>query len=87
MGYQYWNLSHEKRIKIDEERRQKGIDGDLVACLENNPQPFDLADIKMVLAVWEGMNDEEDWRWVLSVDNHEKPFVFLQGGCDYTGWD
>lgn len=63
----------------------RGIDYDLVSCLKYNPQDFSLLDIERVLAVWEGENDGEDWRWVLRL--HDGRFVFLQGGCDYTGWD
>jgi hypothetical protein len=62
------------------------IDYDLQACLEYNPQDeFDVYDIKEVLAVWEGENDGDDWRWVLQLKDDR--FVFLQGGCDFTGWD
>lgn len=64
---------------------QRGIDYDLIACLDNNPQPFNENDIETVLAVYEGERDEEDWRWVLQLKDGR--YVFLQGGCDYTGWD
>lgn len=63
-----------------------GIDYDLSACLEYNPQDgFTVEDIAEVLAVWEGENDGDDWRWILRLQDHR--FVFLRGGCDYTGWD
>lgn len=69
-----------------EERERSGIDYDLYACLEYNPQgAFTVKDIDRVLAVFEGKNDEEDWRWVLLLKDGR--YVFLQGGCDYTGWD
>lgn len=62
------------------------IDYDLRACLEYNPQDgFTVEDIENVLAVWEGHNDGDDWRWILKLKDGR--FVFLQGGCDYTGWD
>lgn len=65
---------------------ENGIDYDLEACLECNQQDgFTVDDIQKVLAVWEGENDEDDWRWVLQLKDGR--FVFLQGGCDYTGWD
>lgn len=65
---------------------ERGIDYDLKACLGYNPQEtFKVIDIDKVLAVWEGENDEDDWRWVLRLKDGR--FVFLQGGCDYTGWD
>lgn len=65
---------------------KRGVDYDLFACLENNPQDaFMVADIRRVLAVWEGANDGDDWRWVIEL--FDGRFVFLRGGCDYTGWD
>ena len=68
------------------EYEERGIDYDLHACLKYNSQKeFSVDDIKKVWAVWEGENDGDDWRWVLQLKNDR--FVFLQGGCDYTGWD
>lgn len=68
------------------EYEARGIDYDLASCLDNNPQEaFTLDDIDKVLAVWEGENDGDDWRWVMRLKDGR--FVFLQGGCDYTGWD
>jgi len=69
-----------------------GIDYDLSACLEYNPQSFDITDIEKVIAVWVGENDEDDWRWIIKVTKecakkNGGRYVFLQGGCDYTGWD
>jgi hypothetical protein len=63
----------------------RGIDYDLQSCLDYNPQPFTVDDIERVLAVWEGENDGDDWRWVLLLKDGR--YAFLQGGCDYTGWD
>lgn len=81
------------------------FDYDLRACLENNPQKdFILDDIEVVLAVWEGENEGDDWRWILLLKEinqsdqqdewgrwhtvkREKRYVYLVGGCDYTGWD
>lgn len=76
----------------DEQQKRTGIDYDLRTCLEYNPQPFNLLDIERVLAVWEGERDEDDWRWIIKLTaeagkKHGGRFVFLQGGCDYTGWD
>ena len=51
---------------------------------EKNHQ-FNLTDIKARLAVWEGQNDGDDWRWVLELKDGK--FAFVQGGCDYTGCD
>lgn len=70
----------------EESWRKRGIDWDLHACLQYNPQDgFMVADIAMVLAVVEGENDERDWRWVLELIDGR--IVYLQGWCDYTGWD
>lgn len=69
----------------DEQKAETGIDYDLCACLEYNQQSFTAEDVTKVLAVHEGENDGDDWRWVLRLNDGR--FVFLQGGCDYTGWD
>lgn len=62
------------------------IDYDLRACLEYNPQDgFTVDDIARVLAVWEGENEGDDWRWILRLKDGRN--VCLIGGCDYTGWD
>ena len=74
----YWNDTNSFQ--------QRGIDYDLVACLEYNAQDgFSIEDINRVLAVWQGENYGDDWRWILALNSGK--FVFLQGGCDYTGWD
>lgn len=84
----YWDLSKDEQDKLD----ARGIDYDLRACLEYNPQEFTIFDIETVLAVWTGENDGDDWRWVIKVTKecakkHDGRYVFLMGGCDYTGWD
>ena len=84
----YWDLSQEEQSKLD----ARGIDYDLRDCLEYNPQKFTIFDIEKVLAVWTGEHDGDDWRWVIKVNKdcaktNGGRFVFLQGGCDYTGWD
>lgn len=62
------------------------LDYDLRACLQHNPQDGITEEtITTVLAVWEGENEGDDWRWV--VDLADGRFAFIQGGCDYTGWD
>jgi hypothetical protein len=87
----------------NKDHESRGIDWDLEACLEYNPQEtFDIPDIKKVLAVYEGENDGADWHWVLELkqpvkvnlsDNIEVThyikgkYVYLNGWCDYTGWD
>ena len=62
------------------------LDYDLRACLEFNPvDEFDIKDIDKVVAVWEGANDGDMWRWIVHMK--DGCFVFLIGGCGYTGWD
>ncbi len=68
-----------------EQMERLGIDYDLWACLEFNPQPFNVLDIERVLAVNEGTHDDRDWYWVILL--RDGRYVYLQGGCDYTGWD
>lgn len=63
-----------------------GVDYDLVACLEYNPQTgFSVNDVAKVIAVHEGENDGPDWHWILRLNDDR--FIYLSGGCDYTGWD
>lgn len=69
----------------DEQKAETGVDYDLCACLEYNPQLFTVEDVSKVLAVYEGENDGDDWRWVLRLNDGR--FAFLQGWCYYTGWD
>lgn len=69
----------------DEQATAMNVDYDFCACLEYNPQPFNLMDVARVLAVIEGENDREDWHWVVRL--RDRRFVYLRGGCDYTGWD
>lgn len=84
-----WELSKEQQ----ETMKNAGVDYSLSGCLEYNSQPFELTDIEKVLSVWEGENDGDDWRWILKLTKKASEkfegnrFVFLQGGCDYTGWD
>lgn len=62
------------------------LDYDLSACLEYNPQNgINNETVVDILAVWEGENDGDDWRWVVALT--DGTFAFIQGGCDYTGWD
>lgn len=63
------------------------LDYDLTACLEYNPGsvPFVATDIHKVLAVIEGEHDERNWYWLLELCDGQ--YAYLEGGCDYTGWD
>lgn len=68
-----------------QQQKDMGVDYDFCAALEYNPQPFNLADVRKVLAVVEGEADERDWHWIAAL--HDGRYVYLTGGCDYTGWD
>ncbi len=61
------------------------IDYDLEACLQYNPQSFTIEDVNKVLAIIEGENDGPDWHWILLLNDGR--YIYLRGGCDYTGWD
>jgi hypothetical protein len=73
----------------ESEYNARGIDYDLCDCLNYNEQPFTIENIECVLAVHEGENDGDDWRWIIELKEpvNGNQFAFLQGGCDYTGWD
>lgn len=62
------------------------LDYNLSACLNYNPQDnITDEDIAEVLAVYEGENDERDWRWIVRLTSGN--WAYIRGGCDYTGWD
>jgi hypothetical protein len=63
----------------------ENADYDLCACMKHNALPFAYTDIESILAVWQGENDGDDWRWVVRLKDGR--YAFIQGGCDYTGWD
>jgi hypothetical protein len=63
----------------------RGVDYDLLACLDYNPQPFGPGSIERVVAVWQGENDGDSWRWVILLTDGR--YAYLKGWCDYTGWD
>jgi hypothetical protein len=47
--------------------------------------PFNREDVREVLGISEGENDERDWivcGWL-----NDGRLFFLSAGCDYTGWD
>lgn len=78
-------LIGEHLATYDNQEAARGIDYDLTACLENNPQDnFELNDIVRVLAVWEGEHDGDHWRWIIETKTN---YLYLNGWCDYTGWD
>lgn len=61
-------------------------DYDLKSAIHYNQlDNFNKDDILNVLAVWEGQNDGDSWRWIVELNNGK--FAYLIGWCDYTGWD
>jgi hypothetical protein len=74
-----------KTIKLDD-RDWKTVAFDLDSMLECNPQalPFKMPTEVDLYACVMGENDEYDWYWLIRKD---KWFYYVQGGCDYTGWD
>lgn len=46
---------------------------------------YTMDDIAEVLAADEGENDEQNWVALLKMNDGN--VVFLDAGCDYTGWD
>jgi len=67
------------------QQKAMNVDYDFCACLEYNAQPFNLLDVERALAVIEGEHDGPDWHWIVVL--RDGRFVYLTGGCDYTGWD
>lgn len=83
-----WNVDEKEQNR----RKEAGIDYNIEACLEYNSLPFSVEDIEKIVAVWEGEHDGDDWRWIIKLTKNATniygaKFVFMQGGCDYTGWD
>lgn len=84
----YWNLTAEQQKAAE----AKGVDYDLANCIDYHIKEFDILQVVEVLAVWEGENDGDDWRWILKLTTecgakNGGEYAFIQGGCDYTGWD
>lgn len=46
---------------------------------------FSREDVVNIIAMKEGMNDEEPWVGVFELN--DGTFACLSAGCDYTGWD
>lgn len=60
--------------------------GTLAYALEYNPGSGRNADdIDLILATFEGENEEHDWVWIVEFNDGVRG-VYI-GGCDYTGWD
>lgn len=59
---------------------------DLKYAMEYNNLAFAFEDINVVRAYALGERDSMDnWQWVVKLNNG--CHYFVEGGCDYTGWD
>lgn len=47
--------------------------------------PFRREDVREILAAREGENDELPWIGIFRLTDGR--FVYLEAGCDFTGWD
>ncbi len=70
--------------ELREELEAKHVDDDLEFLILDHFQEIGLSEIKDVLAMWEGSNDGDEWRWIIERTNGR--FYFYTAGCDYTGW-
>lgn len=48
------------------------------------PRILNERDVKRIIGMVDGMNDEESWVGVFEL--HDGRFVSISAGCDYTGW-
>lgn len=70
---------------IEEQYRAlAALDSDLSGALEHNVVPLPALPVE-ILASIEGANDEDDWHWIVRLEDGQ--FAYITGGCDYTGWD
>ena len=53
--------------------------------LDPDAEPVTRKDVKKILALSEGENNELSWLGVF--DLWDGRYLFLEAGCDYTGWD
>lgn len=52
---------------------------------EANGEPFTRMDVAYVIAYVDGEPDEDSWMCI--VELHDGRFGYVEGGCDYTGFD
>lgn len=73
----------------EEQQRAMNVDYDFVACIEYNidkkSDGWDLSDVERVIAVVEGEHDGASFHWIARLTGDR--YVYMTGGCDYTGWD
>ena len=49
-----------------------------------SPSPFTREDVKRIIAIEDGENDETAWIGVFEL--HDGRFACIRAYCDYTGW-
>jgi len=54
------------------------------AIYENSPG-IAIEDLKDIVLEITGENDGSSWHWIVSLNDGE--FAYVEGWCDYTGWD
>ena len=70
----------------DNNTQKRTPDEDMKAAFyEIGTLEFELDDIKDILAVIAGENDEYNWYWVVELNNGR--FALIDAWCGYTGWD
>lgn len=61
-------------------------DTEIAYALQYNSVPeLGLADIARVALTISGENDGPNWHWL--VELFDGSWAYVEGGCDYTGWD
>lgn len=56
-----------------------------VEGFKGSTEPFTFDDVEQVLMHADGENDGPEWLVALRLKDGR--FVFVEAGCDYTGWD
>ncbi len=52
---------------------------------ENSSDELSLRHVLGILAEIPGENDELNWHWIVKLTDGR--YAYIQGWCDYTGWD
>lgn len=63
---------------------------DINSALEyNHPLDLSIHQIDGIIAQVCGENDELNWHWIVktNLEDKNKRYAYIWGGCDYTGWD
>jgi hypothetical protein len=70
-----------------EKWEERGIDSDFYNCHYHNigEGEFKMDDVEKVIAVVEGEHDGAAYHWIARLTGDR--YVYMTGGCDYTGWD